>query len=54
MIERKPASLLTYDTFGTPSFYQPAGPGLTSHNARAAPVTVPSVTAPLGGYPNVG
>ena len=51
--ERRPNTLLTYDTLGTPSFYKPAGLSSTSHNAGVAPVTVSLIPGPLGGIPNV-
>lgn len=47
--EHRPPTSLTYDTFGTPSFYQPAEPGLLSHNAGVAPITVP-LTPASGSY----
>ena len=45
--ERRPPTLLTYDSFGTPSYYQPAGLCLIKG------VPVPLVPGPLGGIPNV-
>ena len=51
--ERRPPTLLTYDSFGTPSYYQPAGLCLISHNAGAAAIPVPLAPGPLGGIPNV-
>lgn len=39
--ERRPPTLMTYDTFGTPSYYHPAGPGLANHNAGRAPLLMP-------------
>ena len=51
--ECRPPMSLTYETFGTPSFYQPAGLSSTSHNAGVAPVTVPMLPGTLGGMLNV-
>ena len=50
--ERRPFTLLTYDTLGTTSFYQTAGLSSTSHNAGVAPVTVSLIPGSLGGIPN--
>ena len=50
--QRRPPTLLTYDTLGTPAFHHPAVPSSTSYNAGMAPLAVPILPRPLGGIPN--
>ena len=50
--QRRPPTLLTYDTLGIPIFHHPAVPSSTSHNAVVAPLTVPFLPGPVGGIPN--
>ena len=50
--QRRPPTLLTYDTLGTTTFHHMAIPSSTSHNADVAPLTVPILPGPVGGIPN--
>ena len=50
--QRRPPTLLTYDTLGTPSFHHPTVPSSTSHNAGVVPLTVLILPGPVGGIPN--
>ena len=50
--QRRPPTMLTYDTLRTPTFHLPAVPGSTSHNAGVVPLAVPILPGPVGGIPH--